>query len=174
MKKSLFLLLTAIGLIAPTSETKTLSARSAGYLALAAGTTYASGNIYARLIERATHYRFDEEMEQLGYANAREGLIASILDKHHKARNKPWHTYLYETACLLPHDTVAHNRQVFPFVRNQENIRRYLNKLWWAQWWTLGQQKYQDLKALQILLENIQAIINTDYRYTQELQKLNN
>lgn len=139
--------------------------------AITTGSIYALGNIASRVIERAAHYRFNNEIDQLGIIDGKQGLIDTVLINHYALCNKGSFKQIGEIIRILPYKSAPTNRLPLPFVYHQECIHYYINALWWAQLWTIGQKKYHDIAQLRTLLKHIEEIISTDYRYTQELSQ---
>ena len=180
MKKQLSTLLLIVGLIIPAQTTQSVSCNlgitidiTAKYIVGAAALTYLSGNIYARLVERATHYRFDNEINILQYIDPSDSVIQEILQKHNKNVSKGFFTRLCERIQLLPISAVEEDLAVFPLLQHRRDLDSYSSSLWWSQWWTVFTQKYDDLTALRVYLQQLKNIVISDYRYTQELQRIN-
>ena len=74
---------------------------------------------------------------------------------------------------LLPTSGVEDDLAVFPLLQHRRDLDSYLSSLWWSQWWTLLTNKYDDLAALRVCLQQLKNIVISDYRYTQELQRVN-
>lgn len=170
IKKYSITLCLCLGLIIPSHAESKMP--PIGYAALTAGTLYLAGNIYARLVERAAYYRFNDEIEQLQHLDAQDGIIALMLQKHYSNIYPGIFTQLSRTVRLLPTCAVDPGLATHPFVQHRKDISNYLDHLWWAQWWTLFTRKYDDLGRLRICLKQIKDVITTDYRYTKELRSL--
>jgi len=179
IQKKTSALILLCGLLLPTQETKPVSFNVGvsidiplKYIVGITAVTYAVGNIYARLIERATHYRFDDEMSHLQHINPSESVVQEMLQAHNHHLNKSFFSCLREQLQLLPTACVEEELAVFPFVQHRRDLDSYLGSLWWSQFWTVFTQKYRDLAELRVCLQQLRNIIITDYRYTQELQRL--
>ena len=143
MKKQLLLTLAICGVINPVHE---LYAASGDFRSISdvnvdippvvsigasLAIMYALGNIYTRVItERATHYRFDNEIELVqkeGIAEdtLKEALLKTVLEKHYKNIQKGFSDRLSAGIRLLPHCKVSNNRKAFPLVQHEEDLDCY-------------------------------------------------
>jgi len=180
MKKHTSTFILILALIIPTNKTKPIPFKlgitidiPAEYIVGTAVLGYVSGNIYARLIERAIHYRFDNEMSYLQQIDPSYSVIQEILQTHNRNASKGFFTRLYECVQLLPTSSPKEDLVVFPLIQHRHDLDSYLTRLWWSQWWTLLTRKYDDLAALRVYLQQLKNIVISDYRYTQELQRIN-
>ncbi len=180
MKKQLSALLLIGGLIIPTQTTKPVSCNlgitidiPAQYIVGSVALGYLSGNMYARFIERSAHYRFDDEMSHLQHIDPSASVIQEILQSHNQNVSKGFFIRLFERLQLLPTSGVEEELVVFPLLQHRRDLDSYLSSLWWSQWCTLFTRKYDDLTALQVCLQQLKNIVISDYRYTQELQRIN-
>jgi len=174
--KQLSIVLIVIGLLMPAQTTHTLSDLEKKIIITASSTAllaYISGNVYARLIERAAHYRFDNEMDHLQHINPSPDVIQEILQNHDMNIRKGFFTRLCERIQLLPTGEVEPELLSFPLLQHRRDLDSYLLSVWWAQWWTLFTQKYNDLNALYVCLDQLKKIVISDYRYTREQQRIN-
>jgi len=139
-------------------------------------TSYILGNIYARVVtERAAHYRFSDEIELLQKEDLdddtlKEEFLKVVLNKHYKNVHKSFKKRWSEILRLLPTSKVPDSRKAFPLTQHEDDLNCYLNSIWWCQWWTIFQSKYNDLEKLKNTLAKAKEMILTNYKYTKEQQ----